>query len=107
MCSSDLTHHLILSCGLYRKLDVYRPHLASAAEMTRFHSDDYVAFLERVTPDNVRPFVQQMTQFNVGECTDCPVYEGLFEFQQIASGVDYCHQRTFSSSKGRKPQSRA
>ena len=38
----------------YRKLDVYRPHLASAAEMTRFHSDDYVAFLERVTPDNAR-----------------------------------------------------
>ena len=48
-----LTHHLILSSGLYRKLDVYRPHLASAAEMTRFHSDDYVAFLQRVSPDNV------------------------------------------------------
>ena len=29
----------------------------------------------------------QMTRFNVGECTDCPVYDGLFEFQQIASGA--------------------
>ena len=28
-----------------------------------------------------------MTRFNVGECTDCPVYDGLFEFQQIASGA--------------------
>jgi len=82
-----LTHHLILSTGLYRKLDVYRPHLASAAEMARFHSEDYVNFLKRVSPDTVRPFLQQMTQFNVGECTDCPVYEGLFEFQQIASGA--------------------
>jgi histone deacetylase 1/2 len=82
-----LTHHLILSCGLYRKLDVYRPHLASSAEMTRFHSDDYVEFLQRVSPDNVRPFVQQMTQFNVGECTDCPIYDGMFEFQQISSGA--------------------
>jgi len=82
-----LAHHLILSTGLYRKLDVYRPHLASPAEMTRFHNDDYVQFLSRVTPETVRPFLQQMTQFNVGECTDCPVYDGLFEFQQIASGA--------------------
>ena len=74
-----LTHHLLLSCGLrapapfegrapcpaaniftaardrrYRKLDVYRPHLASAAEMTRFHTNDYIEFLQRVSPDNVR-----------------------------------------------------
>ena len=32
-----LTHHLLLSFGLYRRMDVYRPHLASAAEMSRFH----------------------------------------------------------------------
>lgn len=43
-----LTHHLLLSLGLYRKLDVYRPHLAAAAEMVAFHSEDYVDFLQRV-----------------------------------------------------------
>jgi histone deacetylase 1/2 len=82
-----MAHHLILSTGLYRKLDVYRPHLAAPLEMTRFHSDDYVKFLSKVSPESTRPFLQQMAQFNVGECTDCPVYEGLFEFQQIASGA--------------------
>ncbi|KAJ8614422.1 hypothetical protein CTAYLR_000750 [Chrysophaeum taylorii] len=82
-----LTHHLLLSLGLYRKLDVYRPHLASASEMTQFHSEDYVDFLQRVTPDNVRPFAQQMTRFNVGECTDCPIYDGMFEFCQMYSGA--------------------
>ena len=82
-----MAHHLILSTGLYRKLDVYRPHLAAPLEMTRFHSDDYVKFLSKVSPESTRPFLQQMAQFNVGECTDCPVYEGFFEFQQIASGA--------------------
>lgn len=82
-----LTHHLLLSTGLYRKLDVYRPHLASASEMARFHSEEYVDFLQRVSPDNVRPFVQAMTQFNVGECTDCPVFDGMFEFFQMCSGA--------------------
>ena len=42
-----MAHHLILSTGLYRKLDVYRPHLAAPLEMTRFHSDDYVKFLDQ------------------------------------------------------------
>ena len=51
-----LAHQLILSYGLYRKMDVYRPHLASATEMSRFHADEYVDFLQRVTPDNVRSF---------------------------------------------------
>ena len=74
-----MAHHLILSTGLYRKLDVYRPHLAAPLEMTRFHSDDYVKFLSKVSPESTRPFLQQMAQFNVGECTDCPVRSPRFE----------------------------
>lgn len=82
-----LTHHLLLSFGLYRRMDVYRPHLASAAEMSRFHSEDYIDFLQRVVPDNTRPFLSQMAQFNVGECTDCPIFDGMFEFCQIYTGA--------------------
>lgn len=82
-----LTHHLLLSYGLYRKMDVYRPHLASGSEMTLFHSEDYIDFLQKVSPENVRPFAQQMARFNVGECTDCPVYDGMFEFCQMYSGA--------------------
>lgn len=43
-----LTHHLILAYGLYRKLEVYKPHLASPEELARFHSDDYIDFLRCV-----------------------------------------------------------
>ena len=55
-----LAHHLILSYGLYRKMECYRPHLASAEELAAFHSDDYVDFLRRVTPETVKVFSQQM-----------------------------------------------
>ena len=34
-----LAHHLILTYGLYREMDCYRPHPASAGEMTQFHSE--------------------------------------------------------------------
>jgi acetoin utilization deacetylase AcuC-like enzyme len=35
--------------GLYRKMEVYRPHRADAEEMARFHSPEYVDFLRRLT----------------------------------------------------------
>jgi acetoin utilization deacetylase AcuC-like enzyme len=37
-----------------------RPHYATASEMSRFHAEDYVQFLERVTPDNKEQFTAQM-----------------------------------------------
>ncbi|CAF0768725.1 unnamed protein product [Didymodactylos carnosus] len=79
-----MTHNLILNYGLYRKMEVYRPHKAAIEEMTRFHSDEYVKFLNNIRPDNITDFNKQMQRFNVGE--DCPVFEGLFEFCQISAG---------------------
>eukprot|EP01027_Heterolobosea_sp_BB2_P009237 GEZU01013639.1.p1 GENE.GEZU01013639.1~~GEZU01013639.1.p1 ORF type:complete len:371 (-),score=121.73 GEZU01013639.1:164-1276(-) len=52
--------------------------------MTKFHSDDYVEFLKRITPDNMGEYQRQLHKFNVGE--DCPVFDGLFEFCQISAG---------------------
>ena len=33
-------------------LQIYQPHPASAADMTKFHAEDYIEFLQNVTPDN-------------------------------------------------------
>lgn len=133
-----LTHHLLLSYGLYRKMDVYRPHRAEVSlllsqpplrllrgpgapparsaprrcarrappsrrglltpcppacpqpeEMSRFHSPEYIDFLNRINPDtaalvtgaaptttsaraaaggSTASLAQQMQKFNVGEC---------------------------------------
>lgn len=82
-----LTHNLLLAYGLYRKMDVYRPHKCTIDEMSLFHSDDYVNFLSRVNPDIAKEFVPQMQKFNVGEYTDCPIFDGLYDFCSLYTGA--------------------
>lgn len=79
-----MTHNLILNYGLYRKMEIYRPHKATAEEMTKFHSDDYIKFLRSIRPDNMSEYNKQMQRFNVGE--DCPVFDGMYEFCQLSVG---------------------
>lgn len=57
---------------------MYVPAIATAKEMCRFHSQDYIEFLERVTPRNADEFSKYFQQYNVME--DCPIFDGLFEF---------------------------
>ena len=79
-----MTHNLLLNYGLYRKMEIYRPHKATQEEMTKFHSDDYIRFLRSIRPDNMSEYNKQMQRFNVGE--DCPVFDGLYEFCQLSAG---------------------
>ncbi len=80
-----MTHNLVVNYNLSRNMDIFRPKLASAAQLTRFHSDDYINFLRMITPDNMVEYTRQLQRFNVGD--DCPVFDGLFEYCQIyASG---------------------
>ncbi|XP_001946595.2 histone deacetylase Rpd3-like [Acyrthosiphon pisum] len=79
-----LTHDLLLNYGLYRKMEIYRPHKATAEEMTKFHSDEYIRFLRNVRPGNMNKYIKEMYRFNVGE--DCPVFDGLYQFSQISAG---------------------
>jgi len=76
-----MTHNLVVNYGLNHKMDVYRPKLVPASELTRFHADDYINFLRMITPDNMGEYVRQLQRFNVGD--DCPVFDGLFEYCQI------------------------
>jgi acetoin utilization deacetylase AcuC-like enzyme len=32
-----MTHNLLLNYGVYKHMDIYRPHLSHESEMTRFH----------------------------------------------------------------------
>ena len=52
--------------------------------MTQFHTDEYVDFLQKVTPDNMDNFSKEQGKYNVGD--DCPVFDGLFEFCGISAG---------------------
>ncbi|KAI8814272.1 hypothetical protein BJ742DRAFT_786972 [Cladochytrium replicatum] len=79
-----LTHNLIVNYGMYKNLEFCRPTPATALEMTKFHSDDYIEFLQRITPANTDELSKQQQKYNVGE--DCPVFDGLFEFCSLSAG---------------------
>ncbi|OJJ51270.1 hypothetical protein ASPZODRAFT_127314 [Penicilliopsis zonata CBS 506.65] len=79
-----MTHSLVMNYGLYKKMEIYRAKPASKYEMTQFHTDEYIDFLSKVTPDNMDQFSKEQSKYNVGD--DCPVFDGLFEFCGISAG---------------------
>ncbi|KAI9088743.1 histone deacetylase Rpd3 [Phlyctochytrium arcticum] len=79
-----MTHNLVVNYGLYKKLEIHKPNAATFKELTKFHSDEYIEFLQRVTPDNMDEMTKQQQKFNVGE--DCPVFDGLYDFSSMSAG---------------------
>ncbi|KAK3936108.1 histone deacetylase [Diplogelasinospora grovesii] len=79
-----LAHSLVMNYNIYKHLEVYRAKPAVTAEMTQFHTDEYIEFLTKVTPDNMDSFMREQGKYNVGD--DCPVFDGLFEFCGISAG---------------------
>lgn len=41
----SLTHDLILNYGLWKKMKVYRANKASALDLMKFHSNEYIDFI--------------------------------------------------------------
>jgi histone deacetylase 1/2 len=64
--------------------DSQRAERATALEMTQFHTDDYIKFLQSVTPENMDALRDEQKKFNVG--SDSPVFDGLFDFCGISAG---------------------
>jgi len=83
-----LTHHLVLAYDLHEEMQCYRPHRATYEDLVKFHSEDYVNFLEKIGPETTSELRQQMQKFNVGFVGqyDCPVFEGIFPFCQLYTG---------------------
>ncbi|WFD07766.1 histone deacetylase [Malassezia vespertilionis] len=79
-----MCHSLVMNYGLYKKMEIFRAKPATKREMSQFHTDEYVDFLHRVTPDNVDAYVREQAKYNVGD--DCPVFDGLFEYCSISAG---------------------
>lgn len=44
----------------YNYCSLQRPYKASAEEMTKYHSDDYIKFLRSIRPDNMSEYSKQM-----------------------------------------------
>jgi len=48
-------------------LQLYRPFHATAQDMCRFHTEDYINFLQGVTPQSVHEYTKNLSVFNVGD----------------------------------------
>merc|ERR550519_2231740 len=59
-------------------MKVYRAKKATSRDMAQYHCEDYVNFLEAVTPFNMPTFTKEREHYGVG--ADCPVFDGLFDF---------------------------
>ena len=52
---------------LRRGSQVFKPYKASQHDMCRFHSEDYIDFLQKVSPNNMQGFTKSLNTFNVGD----------------------------------------
>lgn len=52
--------------GTHSSSVLQRPHKASAEEMTKYHSDDYIKFLRSIRPDNMSEYSKQMQRCKCG-----------------------------------------
>jgi histone deacetylase 1/2 len=61
-----------------------KPRPALPVEIAQFHSNEYVDFLSRISPDNQEAFGDEIDRY-LSE--DCPVFDGLFPFCQLYAGA--------------------
>ncbi|KAI0053789.1 hypothetical protein FA95DRAFT_1508429 [Auriscalpium vulgare] len=79
-----ITHELVTAYDMLPKMEVLRAPRATPEVMSSFHTDEYVHFLARVTPETSEELTYQGTRFLVGD--DNPGFEGVFEFCSISAG---------------------
>ena len=79
-----MTHNLVLAYDLHKHLQIFRPRASTNEEFTQFHSEDYVSFLSKITPDKQHQYVAEMQRFNLGE--DCPIFDHMLDFCRRYTG---------------------
>jgi len=81
-----MTHDLIVAFELYKMMEVYEPYRLTQSDMAQFHTDDYLNFLKKATPETSECTTFKTDQDRYNMDLDCPIFDGLFEFCQISSG---------------------
>ncbi|KAH7686196.1 Histone deacetylase family protein [Dioscorea alata] len=81
-----MAHNLIVHYRLHRLMEICQPFPASAADMCRFHSEDYVDFLSSVTPEMLASLSSENADTFKLDNSDCPAFDGLFQFCQASAG---------------------
>lgn len=81
-----LTDHLVSSYGLHKVMDLYETRVATSEEIAEFHTQDYIDFLHKVTPENLSKMPRgTLEKFNIGD--DCPIFQNLFNYCKLYAGA--------------------
>ncbi|KAF1331561.1 Histone deacetylase, partial [Globisporangium splendens] len=91
-----LAHHLVVNYDLYRKMDVFEPHWASAEEIKAFHASEYIDFLQRVNPVNQKDLGVDLqkyaaTRLNHGLCDIAINWAGGLHHAKKSEGSGFCY----------------
>lgn len=95
-----ITNELIKSYNMLECMDMMNSEIhkeiINSMDFTKFHSDEYVDFINRVCPEEMKNMTEQMLYFNIGE--DCPIIEGLSDYCKIYTsgsilGAHYLNQK--------------
>lgn len=99
-----MTNSLVMHYGLHKQMDVLVPHRATISDMAAFHDEEYLCFLQSVTPDNQvgraldghipkntatppqRKMLEEVKTFALAK-SDCPVFYGMYTLAQVC--IDY------------------
>ncbi|KAL1739360.1 histone deacetylase complex, catalytic component RPD3, partial [Schizophyllum fasciatum] len=90
-----VAHELISAYGMLDKMHVLKAKRATPERMTAFHTDEYVDFLNKVSPETVRELTYNGSRFLVGD--DNPAFEGVFEYCQVSAGGSIAAANRISS----------
>jgi len=79
-----LSKGLIMAYGMHAAMNTYVSRQATEEELQDFHSEDYLEYLRtaKVAP----PDDETIKPFNLGG-SDCPVFEGLFNYCSMYAGA--------------------
>ncbi|KAK0417148.1 hypothetical protein QR680_012854 [Steinernema hermaphroditum] len=78
-----VVHSLIGDYGLHNHMTVIQAPPATTRQLG-FHSQEYIEFLQRVSPQTAEQYEDKFVKFNIGE--DCPIFDGIYEFCSIYTG---------------------
>jgi histone deacetylase HOS2 len=93
-----LTNKIVLAYGMQDAMDMYQSRAATYQELTQFHSEDYIEFLQRTTPHNFQPAPDGEPQpYNIGD--DCPIFSGLYEYSSLYAGASLDAARKLTNNQ--------
>ena len=92
-----LTNKIVFAYGMHYAMDMYLARAATHNELTAFHSEDYIDFLQSVTPVNAQTdaFAHGTTAYNIGD--DCPIFDGLYTYSSLYAGASLDAARKLTS----------